>query len=166
MSRQWFWNLYGKHIIKKFRSNYPDLPQVKGQIPTTEVQAIRMGLIPTFGEFVDYVIDIYPRGDPHWAPLTEQIDFCKLNYKYIFKLETLMDELPDVLPQIGITGQLDLTDIRNIGGHRTTGKTKKSLESFLEELSDKQKRGLSIIYKNDFDAFNPIYTNPFLTNPV
>ena len=53
--------------------------------------AIKMGLIPTFPEFVQYVIDEYPNTDPHWMPQTRMLDACNLHYdkgsKYILLLK-------------------------------------------------------------------------------
>lgn len=51
ISRQYFWKLYGIDIIKRYRHISP---------PQREKQAIIKNLIPTFSEFIQYVIDEYP----------------------------------------------------------------------------------------------------------
>ena len=82
--------------------NYPNLTQLTRRgIPRSEREAIRQGLIPTFPEFVDYVIDMDPNHDAHWAPLTDQVDFCKLNYELIFKVENLNEQLATVYSDLG-----------------------------------------------------------------
>ena len=50
-SREYFWRLYGRKIIAKYRNI---------TAPQTEKLAIRQHLIPTFSEFVQFVIDSYP----------------------------------------------------------------------------------------------------------
>lgn len=70
-------------------------------VPRNERDAIRKKLIPTFPEFVDYIIDTYPDHDAHWAPLTDQIDFCRLNYKLVFQVEQLNDQLHEVYRDLG-----------------------------------------------------------------
>ena len=72
VSRQYYWNLYGRDIIKKYR-------KIKSP-PRMERTAIGMNLIPTFPEFVQFVIDRYPKADSHWVPQTRVLDFCKLSY--------------------------------------------------------------------------------------
>ena len=90
-------------------------------IPQHERYAIRAGLIPTFPEFVDYVIAKYPRGDPHWLPQIPQNNFCNLSYQYILKMENLTDELSYLLNELELP-KLDLTAI---------GMIEKYLEHFL-----------------------------------
>ena len=51
ISRQYYWQLYGKDIIRRYRHKKP---------PTRETTAITQNLIPTFPEFIQYVIDEYP----------------------------------------------------------------------------------------------------------
>ena len=82
-------------------------------IPQHERYAIRAGLIPTFPEFVDYVIAKYPRGDPHWLPQIPQNNFCNLSYQYILKMENLTDELSYLLNELELP-KLDLTAIGKI----------------------------------------------------
>ena len=79
-------------------------------IPPHERYAIRAGLIPTFPEFVDYVIAKYPRGDAHWLPQIPQNDFCNMPYEYILKMENLTDEVSYLLDELDIP-KLDLSAI-------------------------------------------------------
>ena len=51
-----------------------------GWPPIQEAIAIRLGLIPTISEFVKYVVEEYPEGDPHWLPQTKILNFCSLPY--------------------------------------------------------------------------------------
>ena len=158
ISRQWFWNLHGKHIIAKYRSKYPFLPQATNGIPRTEARAIRQGLIPTFVEFVDYVIDTYPQHDAHWAPLTDQIDFCNINYKLVFRVEKLNDQLSKEFDRL--TRQ-DFEVISGIGGHKTNTSSL-SLQDYIDQLSKEQKSGLQRVYELDYQAFSSIYKTPLL----
>ena len=70
-------------------------------VPRNEREAIRQDLVPTFPEFVDYVIDMDPNHDAHWAPLTNLVDFCELNYELIFKVENLNQELATIYSDLG-----------------------------------------------------------------
>jgi len=159
VSRQWFWDLYGKHIIARYRKNYPNLEQVKASevfpVPRTEREAIRKGLIPTFPEFVDYVIDTHPDHDAHWAPLTDLIDFCGLNYKLVFQVERLNDQLLEAYPDLGAD---TLNHISHIGGHQTNTATATTAD-YLEELTAEQRHKLFQVYVNDYRAFKSIYSS-------
>ena len=53
VSKQWFYELYGRKIIEKYRN-------VK--TPEEEKDAIKAGLIPTFPEFVKFLL--YENGIP------------------------------------------------------------------------------------------------------
>ena len=47
VSRQYFWSLYGRKIIEKYR---------RVKTPKKEEDAIKAGLIPTFPEFVKFLL--------------------------------------------------------------------------------------------------------------
>ena len=116
------------------------------------------------------MIDTYPDHDAHWAPLTEQIDFCNLNYKYIFQVDKLNEQLHDIYQDLGLSpcreysfvtfflGSETLESISHIGGHQTNTASS-STEDYLEQLSQEQRDRLLQVYKNDYLAFESIYSS-------
>ena len=80
-SRQYFWRLYSMHIVRHYRNE-------ERLVTSFEATAKAKGLIPTFREFVDFVIDWklgelpayfnleQKRCDGHWCPQTQTVPFC------------------------------------------------------------------------------------------
>jgi len=154
VSRQYFWQNHGREIISRYRKNYPNLTQVHGILSKHERNAIRDGLIPTFPEFIDYVIAEFPRGDAHWLPQIPLNDFCNLPYQYVLKMENLTEELNYLLNELELP-KLDLSAIGSIGRHETSSKVSHS--ELLAQLNETQFNEILKLYKIDFDTFTDIY---------
>ena len=73
----------GSQIIAQYRPNATD-------------QEIQRGTPVMLGEFLQY-IDEFPMPtrffDPHWKPIHENCFPCAINYTYVGKLETLIDDV-------------------------------------------------------------------------
>jgi len=87
-SRQWFWHLYSMHIIRHYRND-------EKIVTSSEIVAKENQLIPSFEEFVDFLIDwrlgelpayfnLAPKDcDAHWCPQLETVPFCKNKFEAI-----------------------------------------------------------------------------------
>lgn len=156
VSKQWFYELYGRKIIEKYRN-------VK--TPEEEKDAIKAGLIPTFPEFVKFLL--YENGipeslDPHWKPQTQLTPFCQFNYKYVLKVEELSTELPILLNYLQLTMGYESL---NLGQSHKTGINETIESEFIHQLDDSDRKKLfSEIYKNDYLLLEKFYKADLLTS--
>ena len=87
-----YWNRTGKYIVRNFRSSSPSW------------RSVHCGHDVTFPEFILYILHSQTTGrgrDPHFIPAHDHCGFCDYNYTYVGHLETLSEDLPFVLKDIG-----------------------------------------------------------------
>ena len=111
--------------------------------------------VPTFKEFISYIIDEYRSGkapDMHWAPVFSFCNPCQVKLTHIIKFETfdrdtagLLDilDLKHLLPS---TGKLDLNKSKD-SNHSSSA----FVEKYLQELTPDQLKSLQEIYGADFE---------------
>lgn len=104
-----FWNSMGRPIMKAVRSR-TDWVSCAHDI--------------TFAELVDYLIYSHnnkKRIDPHLKPIHEQCGFCEIEYTYIGKMETFLDDMvfmTDAMGILDINTTREATLTRGINGNR------------------------------------------------
>ncbi|XP_020277906.1 carbohydrate sulfotransferase 11-like [Pseudomyrmex gracilis] len=136
-SAKYFQSRFGKKIVKKYRQN------------ATE-ESLRNGDDVTFREFVDFVTDNSENGtrNEHWRPIYELCQPCIVNYNFVSKYESLVEDATEVLERIGVTS------ISFPPKPPSNEPTSKKLDRYYSTLSYKQLRKLADLYKLDLRLFD------------
>ncbi|XP_060533589.1 carbohydrate sulfotransferase 11 [Cylas formicarius] len=83
-SSKYFQARYGKEIIKKYRRG-----------------AVSSDANVTFSEFVAYLLDEGAETNEHWRPVYDMCLPCTLNYTFVGRYETLVEDARTVLNMVG-----------------------------------------------------------------
>ena len=115
-------------------------------------------LVPTFKEFVSYLLDEARAGhelDMHWTPVYSFCTPCQVNLTHIVKFETLERDSNAIIRALGIQRHLPEKKLvhANSSSGKLKGKQDKSLGQYLKELDPNQLQELIKLYQPDFDMF-------------
>ena len=136
-----FKRLIGTYIIRKYRSKDDLTPE-----------SLREGHDVKFPELVQFLTDTtnpVRLANGHFAPITNLCYPCQVNYDYIGKYETLLEDARMILAQINVSLPFIFPP--------TTNKNSKTSERWLSNmrlLNEAQYQSLHREYKRDFELFD------------
>ena len=136
---------YNEKIIKKFRTVLPsDIDFYKD--------------VPTFGEFVDYLIATPSEEyNEHWRPYYQICNPCHVNFSIIVKLESLKEDLEVLVKETGFTQfRIKLShETKNEMLDRTLDtRYRNKIETYFAQIDLEKILKLHDIFRIDFDMFN------------
>lgn len=132
-SSKYFQARFGKYIIKKFRKNPTNVSLTKGDDVT-------------FSEFVSYLLSSNPNFyNEHWQKMTDLCHPCLINYDFIGKYETLVEDSNFLLRYIGTNLSFPIL-------HKPST-TRSNLKKYYNTLSKSVIYKLYSIYEMDFRLF-------------
>lgn len=124
---------YGRNIIKKFRPNASEFD-------------LETGSNVTFREFVLYILaDDSTNGNEHWEPVYNLCHPCSLNYNFIGRYETLLEDACALLDMVGAPPV-------NFPYTRSSD-TAKKIKMYFQQLSMTDIQRLYKKYEYDFKLF-------------
>ena len=165
--------LIARNPLERFVSAYRD--KIKGALPNSPHDKLgrkilmkyrhinpmrfrhRARIIPTFKEFVMYVLDEVGEGndlDMHWTPVFSFCNPCQVNLTHIIKFETFDRDTHALLEKAHLTRLLPPNGKlmkRNMA--RGYEKTSSIVDMYLKELTPELLDGLCNLYNIDFDLF-------------
>eukprot|EP00092_Neocalanus_flemingeri_P028623 GFUD01031082.1.p1 GENE.GFUD01031082.1~~GFUD01031082.1.p1 ORF type:complete len:350 (+),score=63.55 GFUD01031082.1:158-1207(+) len=110
-------------------------------------------LIPSFKEFVQYILDENSKQNTpemHWAPVYSFCNPCQVNLNLIAKFETLSADTENVLSKIKATENLNVEKKNSAKDGKSSHKVTKM---YLKELGKELYEKLVQLYVIDFDIF-------------
>jgi len=110
------------------------------------------GFIPTFKEFVRYIVDEnFKQNTPemHWAPVYSFCNPCQVNFNSIAKFETLSDDTDFILKKINAAD----VDIEKKNSAKDGKSSHEVTRTYLRELTKNLYTQLVDVYRIDFDLF-------------
>ena len=114
--------------------------------------------IPTFKEFVNYILDEFRAGnqlDMHWTPAYSFCNPCQVNLTHIIKLETFDRDTEEILEKVNLKHLLPRTGKINQNKSKDSKQNSSSLiDKYLNELTPNLRNGLLQLYGIDFDIFD------------
>ena len=144
-----FHDKMGRKIVMKYRNIY--IP------PKNYRTRRRQRVIPTFKEFVNYVVDEFDTGnelDMHWTPVYSFCNPCQVNLTHLIKFETLNRDTKALLQKSHLShllppnGKLKKQNVSK-GSQDSASLVDKYLNELTPELLDR----LHKLYEIDFDLF-------------
>jgi len=159
-----------ERIVSAYLDKFAKLPppggpqQKRRRIAYTIKQTIRKtaraSLIPTFEEFVNYVIITWKSANldeekmmelvnMHWKPVYINCGPCKQRYDIIMKMETLSRDTQYLKDLLHLNIDIKFTHHQGLHGHTSNNIT----VEYFKQLSRKQKNNLLQMYKLDFELF-------------
>ena len=131
----YYWSLYGKKIISKYRKN----PSRNSLLRGNDV---------TFQEFIQFVTDTDMEMDGHWRPQHLLSFPCYVNYTYIAKFETLHQDTTYLLSKLfGVTS---FKEVESMKKKTNNAEIAKHFAGVSPEHIDRIRR----LYKYDFLFYN------------
>ncbi|XP_042230116.1 carbohydrate sulfotransferase 11-like isoform X2 [Homarus americanus] len=103
-----------------------------------------------WSDFVTYLIEGGYRLNIHWMPYPKLTYLCTIDYDFIAKYETLVQDSNEILRRIGAPESL------HFPGSQSSN-TKSLLDSYMKMLTKEQIKRLYTIYKTDFTFFQYTY---------
>ncbi|KAG5882369.1 hypothetical protein JTB14_036293 [Gonioctena quinquepunctata] len=131
-SSKYFQSRYGRHIIRKYRSN-PLRSDLKS------------GANVTFREFVHYLLKEGVTTNEHWTPIYDLCLPCSLNYTFIGHYEAISQDVKTVLSMVEAP-----SIVFPLTRH---GHTKERLKFYFQQLSIHDIQALYKLYEPDFRLF-------------
>ena len=126
--------------------------------------------VPTFKEFVSYILDEYQAGhelDMHWTPAYSFCNPCQVNLSHIIKFETFDRDTDAILEQVKLKHLLPPTGKLAQNKSKDSKETSNSLiEKYLNELTPNLRKGLIELYGVDFDIFDYDRKEKFEVRPT
>ncbi|XP_076065209.1 carbohydrate sulfotransferase 11-like [Oratosquilla oratoria] len=144
----YFYRTYGRDIAIKYRKDHHAVTKRE----------------PTFGEFVDYIVDTEVwKFDEHWRPMWLQCHVCEFHYDFVVKYENLKEEQTALEDEFKKNKNLPKS-FRGLGAENNGGTNSSMVQSYLRQLSKDQLVALHLKYENDFHLFGypmpPEVVNP------
>lgn len=140
---KYFHEAFGRKIVQRYRRN-------------ATAQALKTGSDVRFNEFVKFVLDAEHESDSllneHWERYYKQCQPCLLNYDYIGKFETLVDDTREVLTRAKVIGKLRAPYVAD-----TFRNNDKTLKSLYQTVSATDLKRLWKIYYPDYNLFSYPY---------
>lgn len=140
---KYFHESFGRKIVQRYRRN-------------ATAQALKTGSDVRFNEFVRFVLDAEHESDSllneHWERYYKQCQPCLLNYDYIGKFETLVDDTREVLTRAKVIGKLRAPYVAD-----TFRNNEKTLKSLYQTVSAADLKRLWKIYYPDYNLFSYPY---------
>lgn len=140
---KYFHEAFGRKIVQRYRRN-------------ATAQALKTGSDVRFNEFVRFVLDAEHESDSllneHWERYYKQCQPCLLNYDYIGKFETLVDDTREVLTRAKVIGKLRAPYVAD-----TFRNNEKTLKSLYQTVSAADLKKLWKIYYPDYNLFSYPY---------
>ena len=140
-----FHQLYGKHIIKKYRESVNFEPSGKDRA--------------TFSEFVKYLVDLDPevKLEVHWERMHRLCFPCSISYDFIGKYESLTSDAAEILDMMGAS---DVVQFPDIGKAPSGRETTALMEKYFSQITRDEFVKLWQIYADDYELFSypkPMY---------
>ncbi|XP_012274801.1 carbohydrate sulfotransferase 11 [Orussus abietinus] len=134
--REYYYTRFGRHITHRYR---------RRKNPSD------MRLEPTFVEFLEFIVK-EKYFDEHWVPYYDSCAPCKIQYDYILKFETLLEEQSIFLSDTGLFGYLyQVGDARNAIPHESTTRT--VAKDYFENVPKLLLKEVHKVYEKDFKLF-------------
>jgi len=122
-------------------------------VPVPKTRRLPEKFIPTFREFVEYLVVEFSKGkvpDMHWAPVYSFCHPCQVNLNSIVKFETLDEDTHNILKKIHAPDKLTKVKKKN----QTKGKKSSNFVlQYLKQLDKALYENLINIYRIDFNIF-------------
>ena len=133
-----FHHKYGRNIIRRYRKSPNEW-------------SLRSGSDVTFAEFIKYLghlRDVRGSFNPHWEPFYRRCDPCNIQYDVIGKLETMVNDVDQVLRDLfGLRHYVSFPHARN--GHTNTT----VIKDYYGTVSAEDLKKLVGVYAHDFELF-------------
>lgn len=130
---------FGRKIIQDFRKN------------ATE-HAKNTGDDVTFLEFVKHIA-VTPFYDEHWRPYDDICHMCSVNYDFVGHLETIEEDAPFLLKEMGIEDRVTFKS-------RRRSQTSSELLKYYSQIPAPYIKKLGQIYFKDFEMFGYPFPGP------
>ena len=152
---------YRDKIIGAFRNSLHDKLNKKIVVKYRHIlpKNYRHGVtVPTFKEFVSYILDESHAGhelDMHWTPAYSFCNPCQVNLTHIIKFETFDRDTEAILELVKLKHLLPRTGKLDQNKSKDSKQTSSALiDMYLNELTPNLLNGLLQLYGVDFDIFN------------
>ena len=113
-------------------------------------------MVPTFKEFVSYIIDEAMAGhslDMHWTPVYSFCNPCQVNLNHIVKFETFNRDSDYIVKAVGIQNVLNKFKGSLSHENKSRKDKHKPAMEYVNELTQDQLVELTKLYQPDFDIF-------------
>jgi len=113
-------------------------------------------LVPTFKEFVSFVLDEAREGnelDMHWTPVYSFCNPCQVNWTHLVKFETMDLDSTTLLKTAHLESYLPKTGGKLVHENPSKRDVDRSSDSYMKELTPQQLEQLTALYQPDFDIF-------------
>ena len=112
--------------------------------------------MPTFSEFIKYVLDNYEENkeiDMHWAPVVDFCSVCGVQYTHVLDFENLSEEFERMLPGLKkVLQDYKFSEIwENVNSKIPSSSN--SIQENLQSLRPEVYERLRNLYEKDFKVF-------------
>lgn len=136
----YYFKTFGREIIQKFRKN------------ATE-HAKNTGDDVTFLEFLKHII-VAQYHDEHWRPYDDLCHVCSINYDFIGHLETIDEDTPFLLKELGVEDRVTFKS------RRRSPQSSSDLLKYYSQIPGPYIKRLGKIYFRDFQMFGYPFPGP------
>ncbi|KAK3505799.1 hypothetical protein QTP70_004135 [Hemibagrus guttatus] len=140
---QIFYEMVGMYMLKKFGN--------VSNLPASVEQAHAQGIVPSFNNFVQYILSLLAGNDTeideHWRQTVHLCHPCAINYDFIGKMETIEEDAAHLLRILRVDNIVDFKPW-------TRSKTEQNaIKTWFSNITIEWRRKLYDVYKADFKLF-------------
>lgn len=140
-------NVYIPKLALKIIDKYRTIPAENGSI---------FEKVPTLPEFAEFIGDNANASNEHWNSIENLCDPCHVRYDYIVRVESMADDIVDILSLHG--HNLTLDEHQNYHGRKAELQLRVRFETF-DELAKRAISALRHRYEPDFKHFGYEFTD-------
>ncbi|XP_024864285.1 carbohydrate sulfotransferase 12-like [Kryptolebias marmoratus] len=138
----YFYENYGRNMLRLY-NNQPDPPKTE--------KAFRLGIRPSFYNFIQYLLDPQTERsapfEPHWRQMHRLCHPCLIEYDFIGHQETLQDDAQELLKMLKLEDSITFPSAyENVTSHD-------SLLNWFRAVPLEDRRKLYEVYEEDFRLF-------------
>ncbi|XP_066942973.1 carbohydrate sulfotransferase 8-like isoform X1 [Macrobrachium rosenbergii] len=147
-----YYSKLARTILRQYRDLGKGEERDKPQAWAVFGRSTPRSIVPSFPQFVQYLLDESARGhrlDEHWTPVSEFCTPCLVDFDVFAKVETMEEDGNYIIFSAGIQ---DVIKPKRINRSRNEP-TDAVADKFLCQLSPRQMDGLLKLYKYDIELF-------------
>ncbi len=140
-------------MIATYFNCCPHLQEFNYGAPLPVERFPRVPQLPTFWEFVQYVLHSDNSRNEHWSPIHTQCPVCSARFDNVVHFENLRHEEAELERALGLDGELEEGGFKHLNANSVGRSEENVTKTYFDTLDDEDIVALYEMYEWDFKMF-------------